>query len=241
MFWAGDSLNTPDCCSNSGGGCGKTLGTFWRAVSWLCSRWECNSPCSWLTSSSWYTVLLRKTTEFLRKWVKDGEGLYVNGHIGETVKAFFSQLWGRQAGLLRDEVNNLFPVTWMNFRGLDFNHPHCFQTPRSRHGWVKKVVKNTWACKRKRHGNFGEMGDRQDCRIAYSRIAYQNPWVREEPLFFGTRISSDFGHSKLSGLKVLRPDAVSLVDAWGHSDHCLNSALGRRDGRVPLVPGVPDW
>lgn len=60
------------------------------------------------------------------------------------VKAFFSQLWGRQAGLLRDEVNNLFPVTWMNFRGgLDFNHPHCFQTPRSRHGWVKKVVKNT--------------------------------------------------------------------------------------------------
>lgn len=34
--------------------------------------------------------------------------------------------------------------------------------------------------------------------------------------------------------QVLRADAVPLVDAWGHSDHCLNSALGRRDGRVPL-------
>lgn len=33
-------------------------------------------------------------------------------------------------------------------------------------------------------------------------------------------------------LPVLRADAVPLVDAWGHSEHCLNSALGRRDGRV---------
>ncbi|KAJ3182800.1 hypothetical protein HDU85_002403 [Gaertneriomyces sp. JEL0708] len=30
----------------------------------------------------------------------------------------------------------------------------------------------------------------------------------------------------------LRPDAVSLVDAWGFSDYFLNSALGRYDGRV---------
>lgn len=33
-------------------------------------------------------------------------------------------------------------------------------------------------------------------------------------------------------LPVLRADAVPLVDAWGHSDHALNSALGRRDGQV---------
>ncbi|CAE7709557.1 Acox2, partial [Symbiodinium necroappetens] len=33
-------------------------------------------------------------------------------------------------------------------------------------------------------------------------------------------------------LPVLRVDAIPLVDAWGHSDHSLNSALGRRDGRV---------
>lgn len=33
-------------------------------------------------------------------------------------------------------------------------------------------------------------------------------------------------------LAVLRPDAVALVDAWGHSDHSLNSALGRYDGQV---------
>lgn len=39
----------------------------------------------------------------------------------------------------------------------------------------------------------------------------------------------------LSSFQVLRADAVPLVDAWGHSDHCLNSALGRRDGRVQLV------
>ena len=30
----------------------------------------------------------------------------------------------------------------------------------------------------------------------------------------------------------MRPDAVPLVDAWGHSDHLLNSALGRYDGDV---------
>jgi acyl-CoA oxidase len=33
-------------------------------------------------------------------------------------------------------------------------------------------------------------------------------------------------------LPVLRADAVPLVDAWGHSDHALNSALGRWDGQV---------
>ena len=33
-------------------------------------------------------------------------------------------------------------------------------------------------------------------------------------------------------LQSVRPNAVSLVDAWGHSDHMLHSALGRRDGRV---------
>ncbi|CAE7824648.1 ACOX1 [Symbiodinium sp. CCMP2592] len=33
-------------------------------------------------------------------------------------------------------------------------------------------------------------------------------------------------------LPVLRADAVPLVDAWAHSDHSLNSALGRHDGRV---------
>lgn len=33
-------------------------------------------------------------------------------------------------------------------------------------------------------------------------------------------------------LPVIRADAVPLVDAWGHSDHSLNSALGRQDGQV---------
>jgi len=33
-------------------------------------------------------------------------------------------------------------------------------------------------------------------------------------------------------LGVVRQDAVPLVDAWGHSDHALRSALGRYDGRV---------
>ena len=33
-------------------------------------------------------------------------------------------------------------------------------------------------------------------------------------------------------LAILRPDAIALVDAWGHSDHRLNSALGRYDGDV---------
>jgi len=33
-------------------------------------------------------------------------------------------------------------------------------------------------------------------------------------------------------LPILRADAVPLVDAWGHSDHALNSALGRWDGKV---------
>lgn len=33
-------------------------------------------------------------------------------------------------------------------------------------------------------------------------------------------------------LGVVRRDAVPLVDAWGHSDHALRSALGRYDGRV---------
>jgi len=33
-------------------------------------------------------------------------------------------------------------------------------------------------------------------------------------------------------LATIRPDAVALVDAWGHSDHKLNSALGRYDGDV---------
>lgn len=35
-----------------------------------------------------------------------------------------------------------------------------------------------------------------------------------------------------SELQRLRPDAVALVDAWHFSDYELNSALGRRDGRV---------
>jgi len=33
-------------------------------------------------------------------------------------------------------------------------------------------------------------------------------------------------------LPTIRADAVPLVDAWGHSDHALNSALGRWDGEV---------
>jgi acyl-CoA oxidase len=33
-------------------------------------------------------------------------------------------------------------------------------------------------------------------------------------------------------LRELRPDAVPLCDAWGHTDHSLNSVLGRRDGQV---------
>jgi len=33
-------------------------------------------------------------------------------------------------------------------------------------------------------------------------------------------------------LPILRADAIPLVDAWGHSDHALNSALGRWDGQV---------
>jgi acyl-CoA oxidase len=33
-------------------------------------------------------------------------------------------------------------------------------------------------------------------------------------------------------LPTIRADAVPLVDAWGHSDHALNSALGRYDGEV---------
>ena len=33
-------------------------------------------------------------------------------------------------------------------------------------------------------------------------------------------------------LFTLRPNAVALVDSWGLSDWELNSALGRRDGRV---------
>lgn len=33
-------------------------------------------------------------------------------------------------------------------------------------------------------------------------------------------------------IKVLRPETVALVDAWGFSDYFLNSALGRSDGRV---------
>jgi hypothetical protein len=33
-------------------------------------------------------------------------------------------------------------------------------------------------------------------------------------------------------LAALRPDAVALVDAFNFSDHELNSALGRYDGRV---------
>ena len=33
-------------------------------------------------------------------------------------------------------------------------------------------------------------------------------------------------------LPMIRVDAVALVDAWGHSDHALNSVLGRWDGDV---------
>ncbi|VDK82208.1 unnamed protein product [Cylicostephanus goldi] len=33
-------------------------------------------------------------------------------------------------------------------------------------------------------------------------------------------------------LSKLRPNAVSLVDAWDYSDHELRSVLGRRDGHV---------
>lgn len=33
-------------------------------------------------------------------------------------------------------------------------------------------------------------------------------------------------------LAELRPQAVSLVDAWGFPDYLLNSALGRYDGDV---------
>jgi acyl-CoA oxidase len=33
-------------------------------------------------------------------------------------------------------------------------------------------------------------------------------------------------------LQSVRPNAVALVDGWGHSDHMLHSALGRRDGKV---------
>jgi len=63
-------------------------------------------------------------------------------------------------------------------------------------------------------------------------------WMREN---LGDFLESGFLTVQQAGLlrdevnnlfPVLRPDAVSLVDAWGHSDHCLNSALGRRDGRV---------
>ena len=32
-------------------------------------------------------------------------------------------------------------------------------------------------------------------------------------------------------LKKIRPNAVALVDAWGHTDFCLNSTLGRYDGQ----------
>lgn len=35
-------------------------------------------------------------------------------------------------------------------------------------------------------------------------------------------------------LAELRPQAVSLVDAWGVPDYLLNSALGRYDGTSPL-------
>jgi hypothetical protein len=34
-------------------------------------------------------------------------------------------------------------------------------------------------------------------------------------------------------LAELRPQAVSLVDAWGVPDYLLNSALGRYDGKLP--------
>ena len=33
-------------------------------------------------------------------------------------------------------------------------------------------------------------------------------------------------------LASIRPNAVSLCDSWGHSDHMLHSVLGRHDGRV---------
>ena len=33
-------------------------------------------------------------------------------------------------------------------------------------------------------------------------------------------------------LRAVRPDAVALCDAWGHSDHALNSTIGRYDGNV---------
>jgi acyl-CoA oxidase len=36
-------------------------------------------------------------------------------------------------------------------------------------------------------------------------------------------------------LAELRPQAVSLVDAWGIPDYQLNSALGRYDGKSRLV------
>ncbi|CAK9057637.1 A chain [Durusdinium trenchii] len=63
-------------------------------------------------------------------------------------------------------------------------------------------------------------------------------WMREN---LGDFLQSGFLTAQQGGLlrqavrdllPVLRADAVPLVDAWGHSDHCLNSALGRRDGRV---------
>lgn len=36
-------------------------------------------------------------------------------------------------------------------------------------------------------------------------------------------------------VRALRPQAVALVDALGHEDYVLNSALGRRDGDVYTV------
>jgi acyl-CoA oxidase len=33
-------------------------------------------------------------------------------------------------------------------------------------------------------------------------------------------------------LEAIRPDAISLVDAWAFTDYELNSALGREDGDV---------
>jgi acyl-CoA oxidase len=63
-------------------------------------------------------------------------------------------------------------------------------------------------------------------------------WIAEAPLEFMAGGYMDAEQAEIVSeavrhlLSVVRHDAVPLVDGWGHSDHLLNSVLGRYDGDV---------
>ena len=51
------------------------------------------------------------------------------------------------------------------------------------------------------------------------------------------RQASQLREQQRALVRVLRPNAVALVDGFGYTDFLLNSALGRKDGNVYQVGG----